>query len=192
MYKKRRNKSLNAEDQAFFDIFYRDYIGLLLYFANQITESPANRDDLVQDVLERLIKQVPSLRNIIDEPGKLIYYIKSTTQSAFIDRYRSSRNDNCDFYPPELLDAIIEDRLAAQRMPIHDSYWDVQLLKQNLPEKEWRLLEGKYIIGYSNAELGELYGYSEDSVRMALHRVKKKARAILFDGNQEGGDANEH
>lgn len=184
--------SLNPEDQAFFDKFYKDHIGLLLYFANQITGSPANCDDLVQDVVERLMKQVPSLRNIIDEPGKLAYYIKSATQSAFIDKYRSTRSFNCDSYPPELLDAIIEDRLPAQQMPIHDSYWDVQLLKQNLPEKEWRLLEGKYMIGYSNGELGKMYGCSEDSVRMALHRVKKKSRAILFDGAQKGGDSNEH
>jgi RNA polymerase sigma-70 factor (ECF subfamily) len=192
MHLNRGSISLNPEDQAFFDQFYRDYIGLLYYFANQITGSAANCDDLVQDVVERLIKQVPSLRNIINESGKLAYYIKSATQSAFIDRYRNDRNYTYSSYPPEVLDAIIEDRLAAQRRPFDDSYWDVQLLKQKLPAKDWKLIEGKYMIGYSNEELGQMYGCSKDSVRMALSRVKKKSRAILFDKNAERGESNEH
>lgn len=185
------SQSLNPNDQAFFDKFYRDHIGLLYYFANRIAGASANSEDLVQDVVERLIKQVPSLRNIINEPGKLAYYIKSATQSAFIDRYRSNHGFPCDPQPPEVLDAIIEDRLASQRMPVPDSFWDIQLLKQKLSEKDWKLLEGKYIIGYSDEELGQMYGCSKDSVRMALSRVKMKARVILFDTAPEGGASNE-
>ena len=138
------------------------------------------------------MKQIPSLRNIIDEPGKLAYYLRTATQSAFIDRYRSDRNFTYSTYAPDVLDSIIEERLIAQRMPFTDSYWDVQLLKQELPEKEWKLLEGKYIIGYSNEELGEMYGCSKDSIRMALSRVKKKSRTIIFESNAERGESNEH
>ncbi len=192
MHLRRGSISLNPEDQSFFEKFYRDHIGLLYYFANQFADNPANCDDLVQDVVERLIKQVPSLRNIIDEPGKLAYYLRSATQSAFIDRYRNDRNFAYSSYPPAALERIIEDRLVAQRIPVDDSYWDVQLLKQKLPEKDWKLLEGKYIIGYSNEELGQMYGCSKDSIRMALCRVKQKSRIILFDPNAEGGESNEH
>lgn len=191
MHLNRGSISLNPEDQAFFDQFYRDHVGLLHYFANKLAKSPANRDDLVQDVVERLMKQIPSLRNIKDEPGKIIYYLRAATQSAFIDRYRTDRNFAYSSYSPEVLENIIEDRLFAQRIPLDDSYWDVQLLKQKLPERDWKLLEGKYIIGYSNEELSQMYGCSKDSIRMALFRVKKKARAILFDPNVEGGESNE-
>lgn len=192
MYIKSENKTLNPEDQAFFEQFYRDYIGLLYYFANQITGSSANCDDFVQDVTERLMKQIPSLRNIKDEPGKLAYYLRAATQSAFIDRCRLNRNVAYSSYPPDVLDRMIEDRLAAQRMVFTDSYWDIQLLKQKLSEKEWRLIEGKYIIGYSDEELGKMYGCSKDSVRMALSRVKKKSRSIIFESNAERGASNEH
>lgn len=185
-------KSLNQDTQIFFDQFYRDYISLLYHFARQITGVSSNCDDLVQDVVERLIKQVPSLRILINEPGKLAYYIKATTESAYIDRYRRERDYSYDSYPPETIDTLTESRMTDQREPLDDSYWDVQLLKQTLPPKEWKLIEGKYVIGYSNEELGQLYGCSKDSVRMALHRVKKKSRSILFDENTERGGSNEH
>ena len=47
------------------------------------------------------------------------------------------------------------------------------------------------MIGYSDDELGRLYGCSKDSVRMALTRVKRKSREILFNNDKEGGESNE-
>ena len=132
-----------------------------------------------------------AIRKIAKESGKLAYYINAATQSAVVDRFRSDSGATVVTYPPEVLDVIIESRIAAQRLPFEDSYWDVQLLKRKLPPREWLLLEAKYLIGYSDEEVGRIYGCAKDSVRMALTRAKRKAREILFNNDAEGGESNE-
>lgn len=186
----RRDDVLNPEDEAFFDQFYREHKQLLYYFAAKYVAFDAC-DDLVQDVLERLMKQCQTMRKIVNESGKLAYYINAATQSAVVDRFRSDRNATVVTYPPDVLDVIIESRIAAQRLPYEDSYWDIQLLKKELPSREWALLEGKYLIGYSDVELGKLHGCAKASVRMALTRARRMAREILFGNDAEGGESNE-
>lgn len=185
-----RDDALNPEDKAFFDQFYREYKQLLYYFAAKYVAFDAC-DDLVQDVLERLMKQCQTIRKIASESGKLAYYINAATQSAVVDRFRADSGATVVTYPPEVLDVIIENRIAAQRLPFEDSYWDIQLLKRKLPPREWMLLEAKYLIGYSDEEVGRIYGCAKDSVRMALTRAKRKAREILFNNDAEGGESNE-
>lgn len=185
-----RDDALNPEDEAFFDQFYREHKQLLYYFAAKYVAFDAC-DDLVQDILERLMKQCQTIRKIANESGKLAYYINAATQSAVVDRFRSDSGATVVTYPSEVLDVIIESRIAAQRLPFEDSYWDVQLLKRKLPPREWLLLEAKYLIGYSDEEVGRIYGCAKDSVRMALTRAKRKAREILFSKDAEGGESNE-
>lgn len=181
------NIMLTPEDKEFFQRFYEDHIGLIAYFARRYSLGESDCDDLIQDVVLRLLRRIPSLRNIQGNPGKIAYYIRSTVQSAFIDHFWEDKNRINLSCPNEILDTIIEERLAAQRMPFDNSYWDVQLLKQKLPERDWLLLEGKHIIGYTDEELAKLYGCSKDSIRMALSRARKRARYILFTSNEEGG-----
>lgn len=185
-----RDDTLNPEDEAFFDQFYREHKQLLYYFAAKYVAFDAC-DDLVQDVLERLMKQCQTIRKIAKESGKLAYYINAATQSAVVDRFRSDSGATVVTYPPEVLDTIIENRIAAQRLPFTDSYWDIELLKEKLPKREWMLLEAKYLIGYSDEEVGRIYGCAKNSVRMALTRARRMAREILFGNDAEGGESNE-
>lgn len=67
----------------------------------------------------------------------------------------------------------------------------VAKLKSELPRKDWILLEGKYLMGLSQEELGNLIGISSDSVRMTLHRAKLKAKQLLSEYGVVGGDKNE-
>lgn len=185
-----KNGALEPEDKAFFDQFYRDYKQLLYYFARKYVSFDAC-DDLVQDVLERLMKQSQTIRKLAHEPGMLAYYINAATQSAIVDRFRADGGAKVVTYPSEVLDGIIENRIAAQRLPYEDSYWDIQLLKEKLPQREWKLLEGKYMIGYSDEELGRMCGCAKNSVRMALTRARRMARVVLFGSDAEGGESNE-
>lgn len=185
-----RGNERSPKDEAFFDQFYRDYKQFLYYFARKYVPADAC-DDLVQDVLERLLKQEQTIKGISNERGKLLYYLHAATQSAVVDRFRANSGATVITYPPEVLDAIVENRIAAQRLPFEDSYWDIQLLKEKLPTRDWKLLEGKYLIGYSDEELGRFYKCSKDSVRMALTRARRMAREILFNNDAEGGESNE-
>lgn len=182
-------RMLSPEDEAFFDLFYRDHKRLLYYLASKYVSADVC-DDLVQDVLERLMKQSHTIQKIANESGKLAYYINATVQSTIVDRFRAEGGAASVTVPPEALDNLDQERISARQLPFEDTYWDIQLLKKKLPAKDWMLLEGKYLIGYSDEELGRLYGCSKNSVRMILTRVKRKAKELLFADGTEGGMSN--
>lgn len=187
----KRQDSLGLSDEKFFNEFYARNQRLIFYFAKRYTANSADREDLAHDVVIRLMNRVPSLRALEGHPGKESYYICTTTQSAFIDRYRQDSKIKHIPYPEEMLDSLIEERLYAQRTPFDSVYWDVQLLKEKLPTRDWSLLEGKYIVGYSDEELSKFFKCSKDSIRMALSRARKKARKLIFESNSESGESNE-
>lgn len=182
-------RMLSPEDEAFFDQFYRDHKRLLYYLASKYVSADVC-DDLVQDVLERLMKQSHTIQKIANESGKLAYYINATVQSTIVDRFRAEGGAASVTVPPDTLDNLDQERISARQLPFEDTYWDIQLLKKKLPAKDWMLLEGKYLIGYSDEELGRLYGCSKNSVRMILTRVKRKAKELLFADGTEGGMSN--
>lgn len=181
---------LSPADSQYFQKFYEDRIGLICYFARRYTLSKSDFDDLVQNVIVRLMKHIDSLRKIDNNSAKVTYYIQATVQTAFIDHYRSEQKRKAVAYPDGILDKIIEERLCLEILQFEDTHWHIQLLKDNLSERDWMLLEGKYIIEYSDEELGARCGCSKDSVRMALTRARQKAKRILFDQTY-GGDSDE-
>ena len=56
-----------------------------------------------------------------------------------------------------------------------------------MPKRDWDILFGKYIMGYSDKELAVQRGCSQDSIRMALTRARRNARKLL---DEKGGDEN--
>ena len=64
----------------------------------------------------------------------------------------------------------------------------VKSLKKSLPEKEWLVLEGKVLLGYTHEELGAMLGMDPVNVRATLSRVKRKARQILRQEQWIGDD----
>lgn len=64
----------------------------------------------------------------------------------------------------------------------------VYRLKEGLSARDWFVLEGKYILGYTDAELARQLGVAPDSIRMILTRAKSNARAILLSCDDKGGE----
>ena len=64
---------------------------------------------------------------------------------------------------------------------------EIQYAKNAMTEQEWLLVSGKYMMGYSDEELAQMYGYSKDSVRTVIARAVKKARAAE---KKRGGESN--
>ena len=60
--------------------------------------------------------------------------------------------------------------------------WDL------LPEEDLFLLEGRYILQYSDNELAEMIGCKASNLRMKLSRVRRKALMLMIE--RDGGDDN--
>lgn len=178
---KRRNQPLSAEAKAFFQKFYEEHKGFLFYIANQYTSTPADCEDIVQDSILRLMANVETLQKL--NTGTAAKYIALTVRTAYLDaEKRKSRNQEI---PTEnsILEMLLEQDSLSGRNPA-----GVQLreLKESLSARDWLVLEGKYILGYSQDELGALLGVSPDSIRMILHRARTNARKLLLSDNGGG------
>ena len=60
-----------------------------------------------------------------------------------------------------------------------DALWRVW---PQLDERAQNLLEGKYILGMGDSEIGKAFGVSAASVRMMLTRARSKARKAMEAG----------
>lgn len=60
----------------------------------------------------------------------------------------------------------------------------LSLIWTKLSREDQSLLEGKYILGYNNKELAEMFHCQHSSIRMKLTRARRNAFALLIE--QEG------
>lgn len=186
-----RNQSyapLSAAEKEFFQKFYETYKGFIFYIAKRYTASPADCEDVVQDSTIRLLCNVKVLMEL-NHP-KTVKYIALTVKSVFLDHQKKALAAKETDLDDEKLAALLEKTSIHADAEQEQSKLEVYQLKQSLSERDWLVLEGKYILGYSQDELSELIGVSPDSIRMILHRAKKNARDILLAEVTSGGDEN--
>lgn len=179
---------LSKSDAEFFQSFFEEYKNYLYHAASSYAATAADRDDLVQETVMRLMKNIPVLRQLTR--CKTAYYIVVTVKTAYIDMLR--RKQNINFLPlnddDDFLKALPENTLTDRsETKIHLRMAVVQL-KKNLSEKEWMVLVGKVIMGYTHEELGTLLDMKPASVRMALSRAKAKARELIKAEDWMGED----
>ena len=124
---------------------------------------------------------VSSLKGL--SSGAAAKYIALTVRTAYLDwAKRKSRQQEIPTDHLVLEQLLEQDSLSAGS----PAAGELQALKDSLSSRDWLVLEGKYILGYSQEELGNLIGVTPDSIRMILHRARIKARNILL--HDKGGD----
>lgn len=189
MPRKKHIAPLTLEDKSFFQRFYEEYKGFLFYIAKQYTASQNECEDLVQDTLLRLLSNLEKLKSL--DRNKTAKYIALTVKSAFLDREKQRRGSLEITLEDSLLEALQERECPILNRDA-DSHLRMELaeLKQSLSARDWLVLEGKYILGYTQEELADLIGVTPDSIRMILCRARAKARKILLTDEANGGGHN--
>lgn len=169
-------------DRQFISDLYERY-GRIMYSKAMIHLSdPQDVDDLIQDCLERLIKNTTTLR-ALDE-CKLLSYITITVRNAAINlskrhevqarhTFLTDFEDDAPVNPviqPE--EYLLSDELSTEFMKVFDT----------LPEEDQILFRGKYLQGLNDAELAALFGCAASSIRMKLTRARRRALGRLLEG----------
>lgn len=178
MRKRTELQPLEESDQAYFHRFFEENKKFMFSIAMRYAKNKADCEDLVQNALLRLMRNISTLREI--NRCKTATYIVLTIRTAYLDSEKQKRKDNLIFMDDEALEALMVEKLISQdRENTISAKQAVDKLKTVLSPREWCILEGKYILGLSQQELGDLIGVAPDSVRMVLHRARTKAKAIL-------------
>ena len=190
MPKSKENLPVSGPDRLFFDQFYDAYKRYIFRCAAQLTQSTQDCEDVFQDTVLRLLKNIHVLRQL--EHKKTFAYIFLTAKSAWVDHLRKNARLNTVSFDAISQDAAPDKFFASSDVLDWENYSDTAQLKSELTAREWAVLEGKYLLGYSQEELAQLLDVSTDSIRMILSRVRKKAKSILDDASRredgEGGE----
>ena len=171
---------VGAED-GFLAAFYEQYRGYLYYTARKFTDSPQDCEDIIQDTMVRLLRNEENQRQL--QGNQAATYLYLTVRSVFTDRQSRVREQAAEDHVLELAQVSREDGRTEDGL---NAKWDAQILKQQLPQRDWQMLELKYIAGYSDQEIAAEMGCNAGSVRTLLSRVRRRAKSLLTGGTQAG------
>lgn len=187
-YYMKNDIELSSSEYEFFQEFYEKNKRLIYYLVVQCGAGNDEVDDVVQDVVLRLMNYIPTLTKISSSQNRVANYIAQTVKSVYVDRVRAHKSKQLIVMPIEMIEAIYKDtpdRTSASENVA--AQWDAELLKKKLIKRDWEILSGKYIMGYSDKELASRINYSQESIRMALTRARRNARKIL-EAERSGED----
>lgn len=176
---------LTRRNRKFFLSFYDQYKNFLIYLADKFADNPDDREDLVQEALSRLMRNVVILRQL--NRSQTAKYIELTVKTAYLDMEKYLCRERLLVLDHAAMEAILDLKDYEEREPdVLEAKMSVGRLRKDLTQREWLALEGKYILGYSNQELCLLLDMSADALRGLLYRAKKKAAGILREEEENG------
>ena len=175
---KRKMIPLSGRNQEFFQAFYEEQKEFLLYLAYRFTQNKGEQEDLIQETLLRLMKNTEVLRQLGRE--QTAKYIELTVKTSYLDIEQRKCKEKLILLDEAALEAML-------RQTDTDSASEaVDTLRADLRDRDWAVLEGKYILGYSDQELSSIFGISANSMRSLLSRARRRARNILSITHKEG------
>ena len=175
---KRKMIPLSGRNQEFFQAFYEEQKEFLLYLAYRFTQNKGEQEDLIQETLLRLMKNTEVLRQLGRE--QTAKYIELTVKTSYLDIEQRKCKEKLILLDEAALEAML-------RQTDTDSASEaVDTLRADLRDRDWAVLEGKYILGYSDQELSSIFGISANSMRSLLSRARRRARKILSITHKEG------
>lgn len=176
-------------DRSYMLWLYEEFRNLMFSVAKKYVENQSDCEDIVQDALISLLKNVQTLRNI--HGCVLTNYIAATVRNTAINHLNHQRmvqehtismEDN---YPEIESDGLALDdmMILIERKAQLNRIWN------RLPEEHRILLEGRYILGISDEELAKQLHCKPSSIRMKLTRARRVASQLLI--NEERGNFND-
>jgi RNA polymerase sigma-70 factor (ECF subfamily) len=165
--------TVSAESEVDLAALVENYSRLLFRVAHSILRSPAEAEDVVQEVFVRILQRRRELQAIRD---MRVWLIRIAWNLA-TDRRRRIR--------PEQMDEIFAESLAESTAPadvrLDQAQRMISVLREieRLPKAERHILLLSAIEELGTAEMAEVLGRSESAVRALLFRARTRLRERL-------------
>ena len=173
----------DESDRAFMTELFVNYHRLMYKSILRIVHDQWVTEDLLQATLVKLIDKVAELRK--KDRDRLVNYIitacKNQARNYLRDKKRHPEYPLEDYQ--EINDAENDQDSIEARLVAADELNRFADIWPRLDERSQHLLEGYYTLGKSTAELAQELGIKKDSVKMALHRARANAYALMQQSN---------
>lgn len=165
------------DNQEFMIWLYHEFKELMYATVLKYTLNPDAADDVVQDSIVRLLKKMDVIRPM--KKNILASYIVSTVKNTAISTMR--KQTYYDAHTADYGEEFSSESLPLDKLVIlAEQNAQLASIWPHLSEVEQLLLEGKYILGFSNQELAEQLECQPNSVRMKLTRARRHALSLLI------------
>lgn len=165
----------NEDDREFMMQLYTQYRALLYSEIYKIVQNEWDADDVLQNVIEKLIDRLSKLREM-EHKGMVNYMITTAKHTAYnfcrdkriiqpLDDEENISNDE-----PALEDGLI----------MRENLFCLSQIWGQLDEKTRYLLRSKYVLRKSGKEIAQELDMSPDNVRMAIVRARRKAYKAML------------
>ena len=170
-------EAATQDDEELLDGLYRRYNQYVYKLAWQHCSSKIDVEDLVQEVWTRLCTKSGKLASLSEK--KQLSYISTTIRNTAILLARQQKLTlsldtlDCFTYDEvDVLNSILDRQLSMQHF---------RELWPQVPQPARELLERKYLLCESDAEISMVFSIRTSSVRMYLSRAKKEALSVLSE-----------
>lgn len=153
-------------DEQAFQACYRRTAGPLRAYVVRVMGSVAVADDMVQEAYLRLLR----VARPPDDPAAQRALLIRIASNLMIDHWRRTRRERSDGTEPA--EGMAPDPDLALRL-------DMARVFTALRPEQRQLVWLAYVEGASHKEIGAAIGVREGSVRVLLHRAKRKLAALL-------------
>lgn len=173
--------SENQSDRVFMLELYQKFFRLMFFTARKCHLKQNDCEEVVQESLVKLMQKVSLLREM-PQPV-LVSYIVSTTRNTAIDY--SKRQKTYDASVSSLDDESFSACLESPLPPLDDQMEAEELREQlaavlnEISNDDRVLLEGKYILQYSDSTLAMMMHCKVSSIRMKLTRARRRALTLI-------------
>ena len=174
----------DPKEREFMARLYEENEGLFFATALKYVSTHYDAEEIVQDSLVKLIKKVNTLQRL--ERCTLVAYVVYTVRNTAINRLRKQskeRDRKVDF--DELDQEYLLPLTLDELLILAENRRELVALWHELPEVDRLLLDGKYFLELSDAELAQQVGCKTNSVRMKLTRARRTAMKAIADKEVE-------
>ncbi len=177
----------NQSDRAFMLDLYQQFFRLMFFTARKCHLQQDACEEVVQESLVKLIQKVSLLRDM-PQPVLAAYIVSATRNTAFDYTRRQSRQNA---RVGSLDDEPFSAGLVSDSPPLDDQLEAAELrgrlssVLKELSKDDRALLEGKYILQYSDEVLAKMLNCKAGSIRMKLTRARRRAFKLM---KAEGGE----
>ena len=165
-------------DEQAFHACYRRTAGPLRAYVVRVMGGVAHADDIVQETYLRLLR----VERPTEDPAAQRALLIRIASNLMIDHWRRTRHDRGHEEPA---DRGVSDPDVGLRL-------DMARVFNRLRPEQRQLVWLAYVEGADHKEIGAALGVRERSVRVLLHRAKKKLAGLLRDAGfrSSTGDRN--
>lgn len=164
---------------------WEHYHRFMLFIANRMVEKSDDADDVVQNVLLKLSRQIDRLSELTDAEKKR--YLATAIRHEAINRgvYLQRRTSAVADIDEAKLEQIPDTKDTEHIVMLRDDAAHVLDIIRSLPGKEQSALRMKKISRASDREIASVLGIAESSVAQYVRRAQQKVIAI-FSRKEEG------